>query len=163
MPKMLSQFASQRFSPFGSPISPDIGKNYGRSIAPGFFETLRPFADRDTSSEATRGFKRREVSDPDDDSIIIWGGPPSASSVADATAEELQGGVTIKNPKPLPKEEEERQVVVRTYTEISRTTETVRVSNPSDPSQYVDVQRIKSIRFMGPQGDEAVFNLRPPK
>ena len=46
-------------------------------------------------------------------------------------------------------EEEELEETIE-YTETDRTTETVRVSNPQDAEQYVDVERILTITFQGP-------------
>ncbi|MBX9606407.1 MAG: hypothetical protein K2Y51_09285 [Gammaproteobacteria bacterium] len=39
-----------------------------------------------------------------------------------------------------------------TYTEVSRVTSTVRVENPGDPAQYVDVERIDQILFASGDG-----------
>lgn len=48
------------------------------------------------------------------------------------------------------------------YRETERTTETVRVSNPEDEEQYVDVERIQTITFQGPnkgpKGEIEVFH-----
>ncbi len=39
-----------------------------------------------------------------------------------------------------------------TYTEVSRVTSTVRVENPGDPAQYVDVERIDQVLFTSGAG-----------
>lgn len=39
-----------------------------------------------------------------------------------------------------------------TYTELSRVTSTVRVENPGDPAQYVDVERIDEVLFSSGAG-----------
>lgn len=45
------------------------------------------------------------------------------------------------------------------YAEKDRVTETVRIENPDDPSQFVDVERIKQLRLANEQGNEILFNL----
>ncbi len=45
------------------------------------------------------------------------------------------------------------------YTEKDRVTQTVRVENPDDSSQFVDVERIVSMRLANDQGNEIHFNL----
>jgi hypothetical protein len=39
------------------------------------------------------------------------------------------------------------------YSEVSRTVSVVRVTNPEDAAQYVDVERIETITFRGPDRD----------
>lgn len=39
-----------------------------------------------------------------------------------------------------------------TFTEVSRVTSTVRVENPGDPAQYVDVERIDQVLFASGDG-----------
>ena len=53
--------------------------------------------------------------------------------------------------RPSPDDEDPLQELIE-YTETARTTETVRVSNPADAEQYVDVKRILTITFQGPNG-----------
>jgi len=43
--------------------------------------------------------------------------------------------------------------------ELRRTTSTVRVENPEDETQYVDVERIESILFLGSDGSSTEFNF----
>lgn len=52
------------------------------------------------------------------------------------------------------------EVPVLEYYEIERTTETVRISNPEDSAQYVDVERVLTIMFEGPDGRRHNFNLK---
>jgi hypothetical protein len=47
------------------------------------------------------------------------------------------------------------------HNEISRTTITKRVTNPTDASQYVDVQAIKTLRTKDENGVEQSFNFNP--
>jgi hypothetical protein len=48
------------------------------------------------------------------------------------------------------------------HTEIARKTHTVRVENPDDPNQYVDVQRIDQLRLQDENGVESTWNLHNP-
>ena len=45
------------------------------------------------------------------------------------------------------------------FTEVSRETTTVRISNPADPADFVDVERIDRISFKGPDGLIRAFIL----
>lgn len=58
---------------------------------------------------------------------------------------------TIIQPGPPPDEDDDEDIEETIeYEETDRTTETVRVSNPDDPEQYVEVERILTITFQGP-------------
>lgn len=46
--------------------------------------------------------------------------------------------------------------------EIARTTSTVRVTNPTDPSQYVDVERIDSLTLRAENGLARTLTLNNP-
>jgi hypothetical protein len=48
---------------------------------------------------------------------------------------------------------EEEEVPPILYHELTRTVSVVRVENPEDPAQYVDVERIETITFRGPDRD----------
>lgn len=45
------------------------------------------------------------------------------------------------------------------WTETARTTTTVRITNPSDPAQFVDVERVVTITFDRGDGTTVVLNL----
>ena len=45
------------------------------------------------------------------------------------------------------------------WTEYSRTTETVRVENPDDATQYVDVDRIVTVTFAKPDGTTVLLSF----
>lgn len=47
----------------------------------------------------------------------------------------------------------------RVYAEVERTVTVVRVENPEDSEQYVDVERIETITFRGPDGQNVKFVL----
>lgn len=49
-----------------------------------------------------------------------------------------------------------------TYTETGRDTSLLRVENPDDPDQFVEVERIDAISFRGPNGRDTIFRLRNP-
>lgn len=54
----------------------------------------------------------------------------------------------------IPIDDEDENVELIEFPEIERTTETVRVSNPEDAEQYVDVERILTITFQAPNVGE---------
>ena len=45
------------------------------------------------------------------------------------------------------------------YTEKDRVTQTVRITNPQDDQQFVDVERIQKLRMASEQGQEINFNF----
>lgn len=49
--------------------------------------------------------------------------------------------------------------VTKTYEEVSRVTSVIRVENPNDSFQYVDVERIEEITFRGEDGNDYKFIL----
>lgn len=104
---------------------------------------------------------RREAREADssDDSLLRWGRAPVWGSET-VSREEESGGFQIINPKP---EQPPQNTLPRIYTEVSRETKTVRVTNPNDTAQYVDVARIESITFRGPDGKDVRFDLKPPE
>lgn len=65
--------------------------------------------------------------------------------------EQVDSGI---QPEPIPGEEDYADEVAGTelWQEISRIADVVRVSNPDDPEQYVDVSRILSVTFQKPDG-----------
>lgn len=129
-----------------------------RADSVAFERLVRPFeSERILALRARR--KAREE-DTSDDSLIRWG-RPSEYGTPTQTKEESRGGVRIVNSNPK-KDPTDPNKPPRVYTEIERTTETVRVRNPSDSSQYVDVARIKSILFRAPDGSDVRFDLKPP-
>lgn len=68
---------------------------------------------------------------------------------------------TSRPPTSESDDEEPRPIVL---SEIRRTTNTVRVTNPVDPSSWVDVQRINTIYFSSGQGEYVMNfkNIAPP-
>lgn len=109
---------------------------------------------------ALRARRKAREEDNTDDSLIRWGRPSEYGSPTQ-TRDETRTGVRIVNSNPK-KDPAQPDRPPRVYTEIERTTETVRVTNPSDSTQYVDVARITSILFRGPDGIDVRFDLKPP-
>lgn len=104
--------------------------------------------------------RRKALEESTDDSELIWG-QPSEYGNETKTPDEDRRGFTIVNPDPK-KDPADTRRKTRVYNEVERTTETVRVYNPTDNAQYVDVQRIKTITFRGPDGVDARYELKPP-
>lgn len=104
--------------------------------------------------------RRKALEEEDDDSEILWGRPTNSfsSDSVDATTDKLQYYI-VSSPS---NRDPNRQKTTRVYTEVSRTNQTVRVVNPEDEEQYVDVERVVSITFSGPDGNYVRFDLKPP-
>jgi hypothetical protein len=105
--------------------------------------------------------RRKALEESTDDSELIWGQPSEYGNAAQ-TPEEDRRGFRIVDPAPKKDPTENTEKKTRVYSEVNRVTETVRVTNPSDSAQYVDVQRIKNITFRGPDGVDVRFELKPP-
>lgn len=78
---------------------------------------------------------------------------PSAIAAINAmrqVVQKLSGGFTTsssgKKNTPAPPQ--------TTFTEISRATKTVRITNPNDPTQFIDVERISSLTLKDSQTGE---------
>lgn len=70
------------------------------------------------------------------------------------------GGPQIISPLP-PEDDEDEPPGIIEYDEYQRITEEVRVENPDDASQYVIVERVTRILFVGrDDGRVRAFNLR---
>lgn len=67
---------------------------------------------------------------------LVWG------EAGNLPSEQQQEGPDVKDQKKTK----------FTHKEIERTTQTVRVKNPDDPDQYVDVKRITKIKFKKDEG-----------
>ena len=87
---------------------------------------------------------------PEEEAEIRWG-QASQFQWSVTRPDRIQNRTIIIRPTP---EDDEPPVEIIEYTETERTTETVRVSNPQDADQYVDVERILTITFQGPNGGE---------
>lgn len=111
---------------------------------------VRSFQDKNTTPPPAR---RNPVPESDGDlAILTWGGEISLNDPASS-------GFSISNPGTGPQDTQAERKA-RVYTEVSRATKVARVTNPDDESQYVDVERITSITFSGPDGVDVIFNLK---
>lgn len=128
------------------------------TLNPAIEQIVRPFESE--AILALRARRKAREEDTSDDSLTRWGRPSQYGS-ASQTKEEDRRGFRVSNLNPK-KDPLNPNKPVRVYTEVERTTETVRVRNPSDSTQYVDVARIKSIMFRGPDGVDVRFDLKPP-
>jgi hypothetical protein len=140
----------------GSPMKGGAGI---RADSAAWEKVIRPFTSERILALRARRLARGE--DQSDDSLIRWGKPSNYGN-ASQTPEEDRRGFRIVDPAPKKDPTEDTRKKTRVYTEVNRTTETVRVSNPADSNQYVDVQRILTITFRGPDGVESRFELKPP-
>lgn len=76
---------------------------------------------------------------------------------------EAFGNPRLRRPVQTGKPNEAEQINTRTgstWAEIERLEETVRVENPDDAEQYVDVARMRTVTLRNEQGDtmQLVFN-----
>lgn len=69
---------------------------------------------------------------------IIWGKPGTMPVAVESAADQ---------PVPMPGVNVKTKKVTDRNVEKSRETETIRIENPNDPSQYVIVERVKKITF----------------
>jgi hypothetical protein len=110
---------------------------------------VRAFQDKNRTPPPAR---RKPVESDGDLAILTWGGEISLNDPASS-------GFSINNPGTGPQDTKAERKT-RVYTEVSRATKVIRVTNPDDESQYVDVERITSITFSGPDGVDVIFNLK---
>ena len=94
---------------------------------------------------------RRRPEGATGDAVLRWGRASNFPVSAKRTL------TTIVNWPTQPEDEEEDLGLV--YTETERITTTVRVENPDDDEQFVDVERIDQITFLGPDGVPRTFVL----
>lgn len=104
--------------------------------------------------------RRKALEEADDDSETIWGRATNAFSSpdVDSTTDKLQYYI-VSSPS---NQQQPNKKNTRIYTEYSRTNQVVRVINPEDEDQYVDVERVVSITFTAPDGNFVRFDLKPP-
>lgn len=130
----------------------------GTSNARALERVIRPFEHERVLALRARRKAREE--DQSDDSLIRWGRPSEHGSATQSAEDDRRGfSIAKSNPTQDPQDPND---LPRVYSEISRETETVRVRNPENAEQYVDVARIKSILFRGPDGRSVRFDLTPP-
>ena len=96
---------------------------------------------------------RRRPAGASGDAVLRWGRP---SDFQFASAAVRRVFVTQPAYDTLPEDDEQVELL---FTEIARETTTVRIENPSDSSQFVDVEVIDRISFKGPDGVVRTFVL----
>lgn len=102
----------------------------------------------------------RELPRENQEADLRWGKPANFLRL-------VSGGVEVPEqptliviwPENSEEEETEQEPPPLVYNEESRVVETIRVENPDDSEQYVDVERITSIVFRGGDGRRHQFNL----
>jgi hypothetical protein len=117
------------------------------------------------------------------EAAIEWGDgsrfmiPPNVTTPPDLIGDwefpiedaELGGGVIVNLPGQffweedhLLPEDDEAPETEAIWDEVSRATSTIRVFNPQDENQWVDVERIDSLIMRGPDSRQHVFRFRNP-
>ena len=96
---------------------------------------------------------RRRPAGASGDAILRWGRPSDFQFASTAVRRVF---VTQPAFDTLPEDDEQVELL---FTETARVTTTVRIENPSDSSQFVDVERIDRISFVGPDGVVRTFVL----
>ena len=95
---------------------------------------------------------------PEEEAEIRWG--QASQFQWSVSRPDITINRNIRIIRPPPDDDPSQELIE--YTETERTTETVRVSNPDDAEQYVDVERILTITFQGPNsgpsGEIEVFH-----
>ena len=98
---------------------------------------------------------RRRPPGADGEATLRWGAPGVFQFITG-------GGVTQPTFTVLPSgdaAEEDDAALGLIFTETGRQTTTVRISNPQDAQDFVDVERIEQISFQGPDGLIRTFVL----
>ena len=127
-------------------------------------ERIADFIDTDTYGSLLPQWQRRMLNQirrnapppisEENTEILRWGSPEAVPGETIGTL--YQSG--RRNEENNTNEEEKANPTV-IYREVSRSTATVRVENPTDPEQYVDVVRINEITFQGSDNKNHRFIL----
>ncbi len=91
------------------------------------------------------------------DAVLRWGRPGDFQFSAGAIPPAATQPIFIILPGGDEGEDDLEEGLV--FTELSRETTTVRISNPADAGDFVDVERIDRITFDGPDGRRRTFVL----
>ncbi len=102
-------------------------------------QVIRPFQNGDVFTARTLA-PVEQPAVPNTDPIVVSWGAESSGDYTSFALSGLVGGTVV-------------------YSEKSRVTNTVRVTNPQDDSQFVDVERIEKLVLAATNGDEIHFNL----
>lgn len=104
---------------------------------------IRPFGDPEAGKRVLQQIlKKRNKPGESTDATIIWGAASNFDIVVDnQPTVQIQDGQT--------QQQQDQQTAQQTiiFTEVARETEKVRVTNPDDSDQWVEVERIKTITF----------------
>lgn len=103
---------------------------------------IRPFEASEVFTARVLAPATQPASAPEPDVELLWG-DGNSGDYSQFQLSGLVGGVV-------------------TFEEKSRVTRTVRVTNPDDDSQFVDVERIEKLVLASNRGDEIHFNLNNP-
>ena len=98
---------------------------------------------------------RRRPAGASGDAVLRWGRPSDFQFASTAVRRVF---VTQPAYDTLPEDDDIAEVELL-FTETARVTTTVRIENPSDSSQFVDVEVIDRISFVGPDGVVRTFVL----
>lgn len=123
----------------------------------GFESLVRPFS-LVQSAGAPALPQRRQLFGDEAESCITWGASSRFLRSDEIEPRRTSGGFSF-TVDLLDDEESGVQNGDRIYREISRTVSVIRVENPSDASQFVDVERIETIDFTAPDGGTVRFVL----
>lgn len=124
------------------------------------FEQLRPFVTVQSDTSPVGLPTRRRLPGEGTEAFISWGAASRflVPEFEDPYRTNQQFNITATFPEDdNPEDEEEPEVQV--YDEIRREVSVIRVENPDDAAQFVDVERIEVIDFRGPAGITVRFRL----
>lgn len=120
-------------------------------FSPSLEKLVRAFQQPQTAPDRPN---RTPVESDGDLAILTWGGELEVTDLANPG--ELGFQIVNFGSKSDSQRDPRKS---RNYSEVSRSTKVVRVYNDQDQSQWVDVERIVSITFRGPDDVDVTFDL----
>lgn len=130
-----------------------------RPVYPGSSASLERITRQGLGEDVLQRLAARRPEEVDAPATIRWGKSPKFTVRDPVVPEQPYFEVIWPDKNEDDEDEPPDEVEIQNYTEFSRSVEVVRVENPDDPEQYVEVERIKSIIFAGPQGTYVRFIL----
>jgi hypothetical protein len=124
----------------------------------GFESITRPFSLVQSAGPQALP-QRRQLFGEDAEACITWGSASRFLRSDQTEPSRTSGGFSFTTNKRDPEDEPESEDGERIYREVARTVSVIRVENPSDASQFVDVERIETIDFTAPDGGTVRFVL----